>query len=105
MICFRCNGYIVVNSWRRIFPNKNYSHLVSDLLCAVMFVEVEAEVVLAGLRWTEFNPWVEEEVVESDGRRTGSLCGVGEEMAAVEVEEGGSPFFALSVAPGYLLLC
>ena len=63
--------------------------------------------VLAGLRRTELDPWVEEEVVESDGRRTGSLCGVGEEMAVVEVdvEEGGSPLSPPFVTPGYLLLC
>ena len=47
-------------------------------------------------------------MVESDGRRTGSSCGVGEEMAAVEVdaEEGGSPLSPPSVTFGVLqLLC
>ena len=43
--------------------------------------------VLAGLLWTELDPWVEEEVV------------------GVEVEEGGSPLSVLSVAPGCFLLC
>ena len=63
--------------------------------------------VLAGLRRTKLDPWVEEEVVESDGRRTGSLCWVGEEIAVVggEVEEGRSPLSPPFVTPGYLLLC